>query len=144
MIYLQTSLWRSLELLGIHNSALTWGIFFSALLLCCLLILRSRSLSPELFGFVLAANLVFSAYTLGSHYVILVPAFIVLVQRTRWGYLTWALTLTPLLRLVYGFGIAPLDIVYPLVLFVWLGIILLRDHGRDKPLNSIQPIPVGE
>ena len=137
MVYLQTSLWRTLDLVGVHSTAVYWGIFFFALLLGSILIVRSRSLSPELFGFILALNLLFSTYTLGSHYVILVPAFIVLVQRTRWGNLVWLLTLTPLLRLSFGFSLAPIDILYPLGLFIWLGIILLRD--RQKAALEMQP-----
>jgi hypothetical protein len=140
MIYLQTSLWRTFALFGIHNSAVTWGVFIITLILGCVIILRSPILTPQLLGFLLAANLLFSPYTLGSHYVILVPAFIVLVQRTRWAYFTWLLTLTPLLRMVYGFGFAPIDILYPAALFIWLGIILVKDYQQGKSISPIKPI----
>lgn len=67
----------------------------------------------------LATNLVFAQYATGNHYVNLIPAALFVGARSRRvaivAYLT---TFTPLLRIWFGTRIAPIDLLYPITLFV--------------------------
>jgi hypothetical protein len=126
-IYLQTSLWRSLALLQIPE-AIAKGISLLILLAFAVWIFKTPQITPEFFALLLAANLTFSTYTLGSHYVILIPAFVILTARDPRACLLWLLTLTPLLRLIFGFDITPLDIVYPVAMLLWLVYVFFKDR----------------
>ncbi|MCZ7539433.1 MAG: DUF2029 domain-containing protein [Anaerolineae bacterium] len=67
----------------------------------------------------LATNLVFAQYATGNHYVYLIPAVLFVTARSRRaGLLAYLTTFTPLLRLVFGVSIAPIDLLYPIALFV--------------------------
>jgi len=66
----------------------------------------------------LATNLVFAQYATGNHYVNLIPAVLFIAARScRLATLAYATTFTPLLRLALGTRVAPVDLLYPIILF---------------------------
>ena len=74
------------------------------------------------FLFGLCAGLFFAPYALTAHYILLIPALAALSDRNILsGAIVYPATLIPLLRLRFGFDVAPLDAIYPLVflVFVW-------------------------
>ncbi len=120
-VALQTSLWRGLVFWGMDpemSQQINWGVFLAALLVLGLWIRKVGSEDPLELALVTAANLAFSPYTLGSHYVLLAPVFLVVTEALpplRWA---WGLTWTPLLRLVGGTSWAWVDGLYPWALFL--------------------------
>ena len=116
--YLQTSLWRSFEFFGLGRGA-AYGVCAIALAFTALVIIRSRVTNPGILSIAITTNIVFSPYTLGSHYTILAPVFVTVSKERIWLALSlWALTFTPLLRLIWGFDIAWIDSAYPLALMI--------------------------
>jgi hypothetical protein len=69
-------------------------------------------------------NLVISPYVTGYHCVAVAPLLVWVAQRSpRAALVCWVLTWTPLLRLVWGWSVAPVDLLYPVaVLACWTGV----------------------
>jgi hypothetical protein len=67
----------------------------------------------------LATNLVFAQYATGNHYVNLIPAMLFVGTRSRRvAVLAYLTTFTPLLRAWFGVRIAPIDLLYPIILLI--------------------------
>ena len=122
LVYLQTSLWCTIEAVGLPR----WSAYLAAIPACILALwqLWQRGATPAAFALAVTTNLLFTPYALGSHYVLLAIPFVILASQYRLTVLTWFLTLTPLLRLRFGFDVAWIDAGYPLVLWLasWAGL----------------------
>lgn len=117
LVYLQTSPWRVFDVFGISRVYL-YGLIAISWVLTVVIILRHSQPSLSVLAVALAVNLTFTVYSLGYHYVLLAPVFVLLATWNRWWLLTWLLTLTPLLRIPYGFDVVVIDHLYPLVLLI--------------------------
>jgi hypothetical protein len=119
-IELQTSLWRVLALVGVGR-AWAYGLFAAVIFVFIVALSRIQVVTAMTFAAALVINLVFSPYTLGSHYVLLAPVLVLLAQTNPLFMTTWLLTFTPLARLFWGQAAAPIDSVYPIALMLGLG-----------------------
>jgi hypothetical protein len=114
LTYLQTSAWRAFTHFDLSPR---WALLLIAPAAIALARTRDQSLEAQVVT-ALSASLLVTPYSLGSHYVLLAPVPARLVARDpRWAGV-WLLTLTPLLRLVWGFDVAWVDMVYPLALLI--------------------------
>ena len=122
LIYLQTSLWRAIKAVRLPRLI----VYLLAIPACILALWQvgRRGATPATLALAATTNLLFTPYALGSHYVLLAVPFVILANWRRPVMLTWLLTLTPLLRLHFGFDIAWIDVGYPLVLWFisWAGL----------------------
>jgi hypothetical protein len=120
--YLQTTLWKALVSFGLERSTSIW-IAIPVLLGFLVLMWKYRSVIQPNNKLVLAlaTNLAITPYALGSHYVLLAPAFGLAATWRKWAIALWLLTFTPLLRLLWAWEVSWLDIVYPwaLMLVFW-------------------------
>lgn len=80
------------------------------------------------FLFGLCAGLFFAPYALTAHYILLIPALATLSDKNILiGAIVYPTTLIPLLRLRFGFNVAPLDAIYPLALLILLWFVLKNE-----------------
>ncbi len=117
--YLSTSIWRGATQIGFP----VWPIAICAVIaVATLLFIAWRTgLSQWMLAIALVTNALFSTYIHGNHYILLIPALVVVARRDwRLALLAYAATFTPLLRLSLGFEAARIDVVYPLLLFLIL------------------------
>jgi len=130
MIEFQTSLWRAFHFFGLSKEKailLNLALFFLFFALTLGIFVRNRFALHEWMPLGLTTNLLFSPYTLGSHYVLLSPVLAWLVYTNPIFVFIWLTTWTPLLRLFFGVQVAWVDLLYPLTLWIstwWL--LLLR------------------
>jgi hypothetical protein len=129
--YLQTSLWRGFENFNLQKDIALW-LFLFIMIVFSLTLIKVKNVNKLTLVFSISLNIVFSPYTLGSHYVLLASAFVVLAQDNKLFLATWLLTFLPLTRLIWGFQVAWLDILYPISLLIGSGYLLVRDYKRDK------------
>jgi hypothetical protein len=136
-IFLQTSLWRAVVYFGFPQ-AIANLLAIPVLLLFAVIFIRTdfERNGELLLGLALAINLFISPYTLGSHFVLLAPIFVLLVIKSRWFLLLWLVTLTPLLRLSFGFEIAWTDTLYPTVVMIILFVVLGKEIFSDMKHNE--------
>lgn len=133
--YLQTSVWRVFEYFGMDGHLAVWpaalllGAFLSTLLLA------RPPFDVRTLALAIGTNLTVSPYTLGSHYVLLAPVFVLLTRRWPWMALSWLLTLTPLLRLRWGFAISWIDLLYPTTLMIATFLLVARGP-KTQPLDA--------
>lgn len=127
----QTSLWRLFSHFGVERG-IALGLFFVVSTLFLITIIRKKQIDKLTLIMAISTNLVFSPYTLGNHYVLLAPAFAVLAQTRTWMLGLWLLTFTPLVRLVWGFKVSWVDIVYPLAIMICSGYLILKDQGEGE------------
>ena len=134
----QTSLWKTFEYFGLGKE---WAYLLAipVLVLFILTVLRTdaQRYGVILLGLAIATNLVISPYALGSHYVLLAPFLVMLAGISPWFLLVWLFTLTPLLRLIWGYEIIWIDNIYPLVLMVIL-LLLLWQRNKDRLLDRME------
>jgi hypothetical protein len=123
----QTSFWRLFSFFGLQTD-LALGLFFLAGGIFVVFILRSKKVDENSLNLALSSNLVFSPYALGNHYVLLAPAFAVLAQKNPWMIALWLLTFSPLIRLVWGFDVAWVDLVYPLSIMIGTIYLIRKDQ----------------
>lgn len=116
--YLQAALWRFFdEGLGLSPR---WGYGLSALVYVGLavMLIRERRFDTHMLALVTAGSVAFSVYVQGYHYVLIAPAFALIVWRNpRWALILWPLSLTPFLRGAWGFQHVWLDNAYALAVF---------------------------
>lgn len=116
--YLQTSLWRGLEYVGLERG---WAIIPVLIMLLGFIVTLKRAPSKEgewPLALSISTNLTITPYALGSHYILLAPVFTILAGRHKWFLALWLLTLTPLSRLVGGFELSWIDILYPVAMMI--------------------------
>lgn len=115
--YLTLTLWRIAR--SIHFPFWPLIVLAGGCVALTLLLAWRVGPHPWTLSIALATNLVFAQYATGNHYVNLIPAVLFTGARSRRvatvAYLT---TFTPLLRMWFGTRIAPIDLLYPLTLFV--------------------------
>lgn len=127
------SLWRINEQLSLPD----WpALILAALLLAAFLRLAwRRGLDEWTFSIAIATNLVITLYSMGCHYILLVPALVFVAQQSRTlalaAYLT---TWFPLLRLLWGTEAVTIDFAYPVLLLAagWY-FALQAERGRATP-----------
>ena len=128
--YLQTSLWRAFDFFGL-NLQISFWITLAAFVTFILIIVWSNSAQGNrLLSLAITTNLAFSAYSLGSHFVLLAPVYVLITSHNRWFLASWLLTLTPLLRLVWGFEVAWIDLAYPFTLMIGILLLMLQEPVR--------------
>jgi glycosyl transferase family 87 len=127
--YLSISLWNGARQLGLP----TWPVAIAAVIVigAVFRVALREEISHRVLSMMLAANLLFTTYANGEHYVVLIPAFLAVLT-----------TFMPLSRLVLGYNAATLDIVYPLVLLV--GAWRLRDSPRTASSEALAPSTAAE
>lgn len=128
--YLSISLWRGARLLGLPQ----WPIIMLALPAIGVFLRHAwqHGTTPLSLSIALATNMTFTFYANGDHYILLIPALIVVIQYHKVaGLLAYALTWTPLLRLAWGANASPLDVFYPLMLLATSYLIATRLHGHN-------------
>ena len=90
----------------------------------------------------LTTNLLVSPYVVGNHLVCLIPAYLLIVSRSRWlGVLLFLTTFTPLLRASGNPEWATADLLYPLSLWLVGWYYALRDPGKTAGVPAAEPHP---
>jgi hypothetical protein len=118
LTYLQTSLWRGLAFVGLEQ---WWSPAVAAPILivfAATVVKAAKNSTVWPLALAISTNLFITPYALGSHYVLLVPVFVLLVGQRKWLVTLWLLTLTPLLRLVGGFELSWIDIGFPMAVMI--------------------------
>lgn len=104
----QTTLWRIMASLGYTREC---GVTVSLLFLAIAAwYLWHMPVDAHTIMLALAAQLTFAPYAISKHYVLVAPA----LAHLGWRY--WPLTLTPLLRLAFGWDVVWVDWFYPAAL----------------------------
>lgn len=115
--YLSISIWEGATWLGIPQ----WIIVITAIL-SIWYILRltwKKGITTRSLSIGLATTFVFTLYANGDHYVLLIPAFIFVIENNLFlGLLAYFFTWTPLLRLQWGPDAGSIDILYPIILLL--------------------------
>lgn len=115
--YLTLTLWRVARSIDLPF----WPLLAlaAACVALALLVAWRAGLQRWTLSMALATNLVFAQYATGNHYVNLIPAMLFVADRSRRvAILAYLTTFTPLLRLLFGVRIAPIDLLYPIVLLI--------------------------
>lgn len=99
MINPQTTLWRLPEPLGFQQELASW-LFILVAIAFGIALIKTRKVDHRTLALAISVNLVFSPYVLGSHYVLLVPVFVILAQEFKWMLAAWLLTLIPIILTV--------------------------------------------
>ncbi len=122
----QTTLWRLLEPLGFQQD---WALklFIVSVIIFGIALIKSTTVDKRTLALALSANLVFSPYVLGSHYVILIPVFVILAQEFKWMMTLWLLTLIPIVLLIFRTGIYWPNILYPISLMIGAGYLAIKN-----------------
>ncbi len=131
LVYLQTSLWRAFAFFNLPANLAGWAAL-PILAAFGLVFIRYAGTERRewLLALAIATNLVISPYTLGSHYVLLAPVFVLAAARRPVLLGLWLLTLTPLVRAVWGFEWAWIDIFYPTALMLAMFVLVSEDMGQ--------------
>lgn len=95
----QTTLWRLPEPLGFQQELALW-LFLLVVIAFGIALIKTRKVDHRTLALAISVNLVFSPYVLGSHYVLLVPVFVILAQEFKWMLAAWLLTLIPIILTV--------------------------------------------
>jgi hypothetical protein len=130
--YLSTAIWRGLAQIGLP----AWPVAVLAVCAAAMILVLAwrAALSQWVLAVALATNLAFATYVHGNHYVLLIPALIWVARKDwRLAVLAYLVTWTPLLRSAYGFSVAPIDVIYPLLLLISLwGLKLVELRKRNR------------
>ena len=131
LVYLQTSWWRAFAFFKLPAYLALWA---ALPVLAAFGRVFSRYAGIErqerLLALAIATNLVISPYTLGSHYTLLAPVFVLAAARHKALLGLWLLTLTPMVRAVWGFEWAWIDIFYPTALMIVMFRLVAEDTGE--------------
>ncbi len=135
MVNPQTTLWRLPEPLGFQQELALW-LFILVVIVFGIALLKTKKVDHRTLALAISVNLVFSPYVLGSHYVLLVPVFVILAQEFKWMLATWFLTLIPIALLILRAGIYWPNILYPLSLMFGSGYLVLN-NSQVKSLEGL-------
>lgn len=133
--YLSISFWDGAEKLGFP----LWPLVIVAILavLNFLRLAWREGATYEILSIALATNFVFTLYANGDHYVLLVPALLFVFQNHNLlGFISYAASWTPLVRILWGYEASSIDILYPILLLIF-SYILFRS-GKNFPENISQ------
>jgi hypothetical protein len=137
-----TTLWRGASYLDLPQ----WPVALMAAAAGIALIwwVKRDGFSTAALSLALATNFAFSAYVLGYHDIILLPALLY-VARYNWrlACVAYLFTFTPLLRIEYGFGISWVDAGYPLALLFACWYVALRTARSQTP-NAVESLSPAE
>jgi hypothetical protein len=135
---LQSSLWRSLENLGLERG---WTIIPALIILLVFIVTLKRVPSKEgkwPIALSISTNLTITPYALGSHYILLAPVFTILAGKNKWYLALWLLALTPLSRIVGGFELSWIDILYPVAMMISCLRFFWSVNPNDTDVGSTQ------
>ncbi|MEL6273140.1 MAG: hypothetical protein AAFR22_25265, partial [Chloroflexota bacterium] len=93
----ETSLWKVVDVIGLPGVT-TPILTITGFVLGIVFIVTRTAITRNEIAVLLAMNVVFAPYVIGSHYVVLAPVLAWLMLRHRAFALLWFFTLTPLLR----------------------------------------------
>lgn len=137
--YLTLTLWRIAR--SIHFPFWPLIVLAAACVALALWLAWRVGLHQWTLSIALATNLVFAQYATGNHYVNLIPAVLFLATRSRRvATLAYLATFTPLLRLWFGVRIAPIDLLYPLILLIAAWHFAIQDGLMALPRTRRLPI----
>jgi len=134
VLYLQTSPTRLFDIFGIPHIVL-YALIVATWIPTIILLWREKQPRLELLALALTVNLTFTIYSLGYHYVLLAPVFVMLAKWDQRWLLVWFFTWTPFLRYPLGYEAAVIDHLYPLVLF--FGVLMY--YRAQKSLSEVRP-----
>ena len=126
LVYLQTTVWRLLEVLKAPEWVRTVAVFPAATAVgAALAAITLEKPSVHTFALAQAVNLAVTPYALGGHYVLLAASFVTLgvtvcAQNKKTMLAMWTLTLLPLARLWLGWNVAPIAALYPMAMVALL------------------------
>jgi len=130
------SLWRINDQLSLPD----WpALIVAALLLAAFLRLAwRRGLDEWTLSIAIATNLIVTLYSMGCHYILLVPALVFVAQTNpRLAVLAYLTTWFPLLRLLWGIEAVTIDIAYPLILLAAAWFFALQPDRNLAPPESL-------
>lgn len=130
------TIWRASEALNLP-SALTIGLAVVTLAGLAWVVKR-EGLTRFTFALAITVNLVFTPYAMEQHYVLLIPAFLLVAQNAVWRWVSYCSMLVVLVRLSRGWEMSWLMILYPLCLLVGLW----AWHMRGEDANRSRALPV--
>jgi hypothetical protein len=132
-----TTIWYSFQQLGLP----VWPIIVFGLtaIIGLIKVTRTDGFNQLTLNLCLATNLVFSPYALTYHYVLLIPAFLWLANKSLClGILAYFITLTPFILLIINLKVTWINILYPIFILLALWWIIIRKKGSPKhALNYI-------
>ena len=138
LAYLSISIWRGAQLLGLPSIIIV--PFMLVALGAWLRLAWREGATLRVLALALATNFVFVPYANGDHYVSLLPAFVYVASRNwKVAALIYLTTWTPLLRLLGGYDLAAIDILYPISLCLacwWLTPAPARVSSMDVTIDS--------
>lgn len=129
----QIALWRLPSPFGFQQYQAFW-LFLIVIILFVVVLVSINDPDRIILALSLSLNLVFTPYALGSHYILLAPAFFILVQEFAWLILIWLFTLTPLILIFLKLGTYWQNILYPISLMLVSGYFVLKNF-REKYSN---------
>lgn len=115
--YLSISIWKIAKVVNFP----TWLLVIIACIMIVIFLEKSRKIGLTLstLSLALTTTFMFTVYANGDHYVLLIPAFLFVFQRSwKLGLLAYATTFTPLLRLIYGSSVSSVDIIFTTILLI--------------------------
>lgn len=136
MINPQITLWRLPEPLGFQQELALW-LFILVVIAFGAALIKTRSVDRRTLALALSMNLVFSPYVLGSHYVLLIPVFVILAQEKKWMLAIWLLNFIPLTILILRAGIYWPNILYPMSMMFGSGYLVFKNF-QAKSLAVVQ------
>ena len=135
MINPQITLWRLPEPLGFQQELAPW-LFVLVVIAFGSALIKTRSVDRMTLALALSVNLVFSPYILGSHYVLLIPVFVILAQELKWMLAIWLINIIPLVLLILRAGIYWPNILYPLSMMFGSGYLVYK-KSQEKSLGGL-------
>ncbi len=135
MINPQITLWRLPEPLGFQQELALW-LFVLVVIAFGSALIKTKSVDRMTLALALSVNLVFSPYVLGSHYVLLIPVFVILAQELKWMLAIWLLNFIPLALLILRAGIYWPNILYPLSMMFGSGYLVFK-KSQEKSLEGL-------
>jgi hypothetical protein len=135
MINPQITLWRLPEPLGFQQDLALW-LFVLIVIAFGTALIKTRSVDRRTLALALSMNLVFSPYVLGSHYVLLIPVFVILAQEIKWMLAIWFLNFIPLVLLILRAGIYWPNILYPMSMMFGSGYLVFK-NSQVKSLEDL-------
>lgn len=126
----QTTLWRLPEPLGFQQELALW-LFILVVIAFGIVLIKTRKVDHRTLALAISVNLVFSTYVLRSHYVLLVPVFVILAQEFKWMMAAWLLILIPIILVLQACIYWP-NILYPLSMMFGSGYIVFKNSHVES------------
>ena len=137
--YIEITIWKFADQAGIPY--IPFIIMAVASVMMLGIYVYQSGVSLVTLNLAILTNFVFTIYANGNNYVMLIPSFILVgYYYKRLALIAYMLTWTPLLRLVYGYSISWIDILYAVLLLLTTVAIAYHrvGHHENKPGSTIE------